>query len=317
VAQQGPPPPRSGRLPAPRRGDPRRGDPRRSYDDEYPEPGEELPPWAGLGVRPRWAEREEEPAAPDVRRPGDGPPGGNGGRSRGRLAAARARKNRRSVYRWGILLVVVALIGGGTWKIIQSSNSAAPLPGQIVTKYLPGEFRTVPDVCKAVNGSTLDHYLPGKRTTAAPGSIGGNSTSLCGWTLDARPLYRLLNVQAEAYAPNGLAGGDGSATFAAIDAYQQTKQQKVHPLKSSGLPKATVTELTGIGTAAFSALQVVTKGGDTTDLLTVVVRDHNVVVTSVLEGIDRSSRGGYGPVSPAQLRAGALAAARDVLAGVG
>lgn len=310
MAQQGPPPPRSNRLPAARRSDPRRWS-----DEEYPEPGEELPPWAGLGIRPRRAERED-PAAPDGVPSGNGPRGGRGGRSRGRLAAARARKTRRSVYLWGTVLVVVAIVAAGTWKVISGGNSAAPLPGQIVTKYLPGESKTVPDVCKAVTSSTLDQYLPGKRTTAAPGSIGGNSGSLCGWTLDARPRYRLLNVQAQAYAPNGLAGGDGSATFAAIDAYQQAKQQKMHPPKSSGLPKATVTELPGIGTAAFSTLQVVTKGGDTTDLLTVTVRDHNVLVTSVLEGIDRSSRGGYGPVSPAQLRAGALAAARDVLAQV-
>jgi hypothetical protein len=46
--------------------------------------------------------------------------------------------------------------------------------------------------------------------------------------------------------------------------------------------------------------------------MTVVVRDRNVLLTAVLQG--NSGRGGYGAVSPAQLRAGAIAAARDVIA---
>jgi hypothetical protein len=46
--------------------------------------------------------------------------------------------------------------------------------------------------------------------------------------------------------------------------------------------------------------------------MTVVVRDRNVVLTAVLQG--NSGHGGYGAVSPAQLRAGAIAAARDVIA---
>jgi hypothetical protein len=48
----------------------------------------------------------------------------------------------------------------------------------------------------------------------------------------------------------------------------------------------------------------------------VVVRDRNVLITVVLEGLDHSSTGGYGPVSAGQLRLGALTAARDILAKV-
>jgi hypothetical protein len=48
----------------------------------------------------------------------------------------------------------------------------------------------------------------------------------------------------------------------------------------------------------------------------VVIRDRNMLVTVVLEGLDHSSKGGYGPVSAAQLQAGALAVARDILAQV-
>lgn len=212
------------------------------------------------------------------------------------------------------MFVAVVVIAGGTWVLLQRHSSPEQLPGQIVTSFLPGELQTVPNACSAVSTATLDQYLPGNRTKVVPNSLDGQSDSLCDWTLDARPLYRLLDVEAQAYSPNGLASGNGSATDAAIDAYQQAAAEKVSPPKASHLPRAAVTTIRGLGTAAFSALQVSTAGGDTTDLLTVVVRDRNVLITVMLEGLDHSRTGGYGPVSTAQLRTGALAAARDILA---
>ena len=170
----------------------------------------------------------------------------------------------------------------------------------------------MPNACTAVTASTLNQYLPGTRVVASPSSLDGGEASLCSWTLDHHPLYRLLNVQVQAYTPNGLASGDGSATFAAIDGYTSALQQKTSPPKATGLPKATVSTIAGLGTKAFSALQVTRSAGTKTDLMTVVVRDRNVLVTAVLQG--NSGRGGYGPVSTGQLRAGAIAAARDVLA---
>jgi hypothetical protein len=214
------------------------------------------------------------------------------------------------------VVVGLVVIGGGTWLLLPGKSPPAPLPGQIVSSFLPGEFQTVPNACSAVSTATLDQYLPGNRTKVVPNSLDGQSDSLCDWTLDAKPLYRLLDVEAQAYAPNGLASGDGSATFAAIDAYRQAGAEKASPPKASHLPKATVDTMRGLGSAAFSALQVSTAGGDTTDLLTVVVRDRNVLITVVLEGLDHSSTGGYGPVSVAQLKAGALKAAQDILARV-
>jgi hypothetical protein len=68
----------------------------------------------------------------------------------------------------------------------------------------------------------------------------------------------------------------------------------------------------GLGSTAFAAFQQISSGGLTTDLVTVVVRDHNVLATAVLQG--DTGRGGYGPVSASQLQAGAAAAIRDVLA---
>ena len=385
MAQQGPRNPRSGRLSP-------RGD-RQWDDDRYPDDDEDLPPWAGLAVDPRWAEGSDRgkrrtavrpdtgrgaPGAPPQRvrtggmarppgtrsrpaaapRPGTTSPGSSPGttspdttspdidepgydhgpaydasarhdtrhgyqeepgeavppavRPRGRQAAARARRNRRSIYLWGGVLGVAVLIGVGVWFLVSGGSKPASVPNPLVTTFQAGEFRSVPNACTAVTASTLGQYLPGKRIVASPSSLDGGEASLCSWTLDHRPLYRLLNVQVQAYTPNGLASGDGSATFAAMDGYASALQQKTSPPKATRLPKATITTISGLGTKAFSALQVTRGAGIRTDLMTVVVRDHNVVVTAVLQG--NSGRGGYGAVSPAQLRAGAIAAARDVIA---
>jgi hypothetical protein len=72
----------------------------------------------------------------------------------------------------------------------------------------------------------------------------------------------------------------------------------------------------GLGTAAFTAAQVYQVGGAVTDRATTVVRYRNVVITVVLDGLDRSNRGNYGPVSMSDLSAGSLAAARAAFAKV-
>ena len=378
MAQQGPRNPRSGRLSP-------HGD-RQWSDDRYPDDDEELPPWAGLAIDPRWAEGSDRGKRRTAARPdtGRGAPAANGAhgrhgapvryeeapghgaargydeprygepgydepgydkpgydevpaydeparrdprpgyeeepgeavpppvRPRGRQAAARARRNRRSMYLWGGVLGVLVLIGVGVWFLVGGGSKPASVPDPLVTTFQAGEFRTVPNACTAVTASTLGQYLPGKRIVASPSSLDGGEASLCSWTLDHQPLYRLLNVQVQAYTPNGLASGDGSATFAAIDGYSSALQQKTSPPKATRLPRAAITAIAGLGTKAFSALQVTQGAGIKTDLVTVVVRDHNVLITAVLQG--NSGRGGYGAVSPAQLRAGAIAAARDVIA---
>ncbi|MBO0817385.1 MAG: hypothetical protein J2P30_19840, partial [Actinobacteria bacterium] len=73
MAEQGSPPPRSGRLPtAGRRGDPNATG-RRHWDEQL-DADEEYPPWAGPGVAPRWAGHESR-----RRRAQDGPGGGSHG----------------------------------------------------------------------------------------------------------------------------------------------------------------------------------------------------------------------------------------------
>ena len=210
----------------------------------------------------------------------------------------------------------MAVIGAGAWQIF-SPKPAAPQHSRFVTTYQPGDFRQVPNACRVISAATLNQYLPGKRTKVVSASLGSGSTgSQCTWTLDARPLYRVLEVTAQAYAPSLLATGNGSATFSAIDSYGATRAGLANPPKKTRLPKATMTQVRGLGNSAFSALQVITAGGDRTDLVTLVVRDHNALITVVLQGLDHSHRGGYGPVSIGQLQAGTVAAAHEVLAGL-
>jgi hypothetical protein len=340
VAEQGSPPPRSGRLPtAGHRGDSRVTG-RRSWDEQVDADDEEYPPWAGPGVTPRWADHESRqrpaqdrpsgesygghraagdspaPAGTDwddgADSPGDEPvaPG-----SRSRKAAARSRRRSRITWVWGVAALVVVVIVAGV-LLLMGRHEAAPNPGAgFVTTFQRGEFKTVPSACTAVSSATLNQYLPGKRHMVAPRSLDGNAQSLCNWTLDAPPVYRVLSVTEQAYAPSGLATGTGSATFAAIDAYQHALATLRHPLRTTHLPAATVTPLHSVGTAAFAALQIVRTQGLATDLETVVARDHNVVVTAVMQG-PHSRSGRYQAAQQSELQSGAIAAAKNVVAGL-
>ena len=325
MVQQGPPPSRSGRPPA---GRPRRG----RSDGDHADDEEEYPPWAGPGAGPRWADQDErerrrlrgqpeQPAGPARRagedgrgrRPAADPADGPARGGRGRAAARTRRARRAKTFVWAGALVAVLVIAAGVgYELSRPPTIPRPASPSLVTTFLPGEFRTVPNACTAVTAATLNQYLPGKPRVVVPKSLYGNEQSLCDWTLDARPRYRVLEVTVQAYAPSALASGDGSATFAAKDAYAQASQQKAHPAKATHLPKAVMNQVPALGSSAFAALQVPQAGGDPTNLLTVVVRDRNVLITVVSQGPART-RGGYAPVSPPLLQAAAVAAARDIL----
>jgi hypothetical protein len=254
-------------------------------------------------------------AGPRRRRDQDGPARGPGGQRpgfRSRQAAARSKRRFLFLWVWGGATAAVALIVIGVLLML-SGSPAVPHPAGFVTTFQAGEIKTVPNACTAVSGATLGQYLPGKRRVVVPHSLEGNAQSLCNWTLDAPPLYRVLETTVQAYAPSGLATGTGSATFAAIDAYQQALQLKRHPGKATHLPPATVLALHGLGTAGFAALQVVHVRGDVTDLETVVARDRNVLVTVVLQG-PHARNGRYSAAPQSLLQSGALAAARDIVA---
>ncbi len=208
-----------------------------------------------------------------------------------------------------IAVAVYFLVGGKT-------NPANPDLGSLITTFLPGEIRQVPNACASVPGATLGQYLPGQLKVAAP-PLNTGTNSECTWTLDKAPLYRVLDVNIQAYSPDALVTyGDGSATFAAISAYAQDETAKQNPAPHSGQPKATITDLSGMpggnDTDAFEADQVFNVNGATTDMATVVVRYRNVIVTVVFNGLDHANVGNYGPVSPSALASAARTIAREV-----
>jgi len=262
------------------------------------------------------------PERPDDGAPADWPARPPRGRGHGRARAAgrghgRGKRGRGpSLLTWAVLAAAVIVVAVVVVVLVIPDGSApAPVtPGSLITTFLPGEIQKAPGACPAVPAATVGSYLPGKPKVAAPPPLDGVLDSQCDWTVDARPVYRLLQLDIQAYSPNGLASGNGSATFAAIDAYAGVMQAKQDPPAATGAPRAQVTVLPGLGTAAFTATQVYQVGGAVTDVATTVVRYRNVVITVVLNGLDRSNRGGYGPVSMSQLSAGSLAVARAAFA---
>jgi hypothetical protein len=223
------------------------------------------------------------------------------------------RKRRRLLIAGGVVIalaiaVTVYLLGGGP--------GAANLGfGSFVTNFLPGELQSVPDPCTTVPAATLNQYLPGKTDEAAPPLNSGANTE-CTWTLDSAPTYRVLQVQLQAYSPSGLASGDGSATFAAEDAYQSFENGFVKPGPKSGQPSATVTDLAGMPggseTSAFQATEVFNRGGAIMDVANVLVRYRNVIITVVVDGLNQSSGGKTYTASMSDLTAAANAVATEM-----
>ena len=297
-----------------------------AFDDQL---DEDVPPWAGPGIHPtgpgggppRDPGGRVPVASPDQDWPPDGdedwPPDERAEARRGRRAATRARKSRRRLLVGCGAVVAVALIATavlwvtGTWPF--QGKSAPPVSNPVVTTFQPGEFRSVPDACAAISPALLSQYLPGKVARVSQ-ALGSAAQSQCTWTLDHHPDFRVLTVSSQAYAPSLLASGDGSATFNAIDAYVQTLQGLQDPPKSSKAPRAQLGTAVGLGRDAFTALQVFRVAGDTTDEVTVVARDRNVLIHVTMQGQERG--GGFQPVPVATLRAGALAAAHEVFAGL-
>ncbi|HEY2551010.1 MAG TPA: hypothetical protein VGI64_10585 [Streptosporangiaceae bacterium] len=295
----------------------RRGDHSQWESDPFPEDEIESPPWAGPGIYPTGPGRRElRPPRPDT-----GPIGGRtaqhtgtGGGSRrpgrGRAAAARLRKSRRRVLVSGTTAIVVAVAVAGGLLLF---NRHKPAPqSDFITTLQPGEFRSVPNACEAPSAATLSQYLPGSPKKLL--SISSPTQSQCSFTLDARPVFRVLQVTSEALQPRVLATGNGSATINAIYSYAQLQAGLAKPAKGSPLSKAQVSQLQGLGQEALSALQVSRKGKIRLEFVTVLIRNRNTLIKVTMEG--QASGHGYGPVSASLLRRAGLAVATQALAQV-
>jgi len=234
-----------------------------------------------------------------------------------RRTGRRTRRTRRRLLIAGGAVVALAI--AATVYLLNGGPGAANLGfGSFVTSFLPGELQQVPDPCTTVPAATLSQYMPGQLKKAAPPLNSGASTE-CTWTLDNAPTYRVLEVQLQAYSPSGLASGNGSATFAAEDAYQSFENGFTSPGPKSGQPKAVTTDLSGMPggsqTSAFQATQVFVRGNATTDVANVFVRYRNVIITVVVDGLDQTSGGKkYGPVAMSDLTSAANAIATEMAA---
>jgi hypothetical protein len=240
-----------------------------------------------------------------------------GSESRKDRRADRRKRRRMLIAGGGVAAVVIAV---AVYFLTGSGGNSANLGlSNLVTTFLPGELQQVPNTCTSVPPGMLSQYLPGQLKTAAP-PLNTGANSQCTWTLDKPPVYRVLEVNMQAYSPSGLASGDGSATFAAEDAYAEFENAKQKPGPNSGQPKATVTDLSGMPggnqTVAFQAAQVFTVNGATTDVATVVVRYRNVIVTVVMNDLDHANKGNYGPASPGVLSSAAQTIARQVTSAI-
>jgi hypothetical protein len=258
--------------------------------------------------------REPVAGDPDVEQTGDAGQTGaaaesqtRAGRRRGRAAATRLRKSRRRVYRFGGAAIVACVVVAGVLAIVTHHT---PKPSPYVTSLQHGEFTSVPNACSSVDPSVLNQYLPGSGRTST--STQSSSTdSQCSFTIDKKPNFLVLEVQAQSYQPFAAAARDGSATGNAQDNFAMAQHSLAHPPKRSPLPPAQISTVTGLGQQAFMAFQHARVTGIATDIVTVVIRERNVVVTASLSG--QESGHGFGPVPVTTLEAGARAAAQSVL----
>ena len=287
---------------------PLRPSPRSYRPDRDEERDEEVPSWAAWDGPGADGDADlPQPSSPSSREPRV---------VGGRALRAAARRRRR----WFVLGGALAVVAGAVLAVVLLTSGGpgpAPVtPNALITTFQPGELRQVPNACQVVPAAIVRQYLPGTPKVASPLQVNGSAESACNWTVDNPPLYRLMQLNLNAFAPNGLASGNGSATRAAIDAYALALQDMRHPPQGAPARNVTVQVLSGFGNEAFSALQVFHVGGAVTDVATVAVRHRNVVVTVTLNGLAHAQGGDYGPVSQSQLTTAAMAFAKAAEAAV-
>jgi hypothetical protein len=305
--------------------------------DERPEEDSDLPPWAGpAGIEPlrpaRRAPRVREVDRPSARprdvgphrdgalaqpdgparfeEPGEGgwpveqPPGRlRRGPRRGRAAAARRRRSKRRLLTWGSVAVAAVVFTGLGIYLSQSHPRKSPF----VTQLQKGEFNAVPDACKVVGASVLHLIMKGTPRTIQPQN--GKAQSECTFTVDASPVFRVMNVNLQALGASLAPVGNGSATANAKYEFGLRRSHLLKPPKRTAQPPATVSLVPGLGQQAISALQTF-RGQSPTEIVTVLARYKNVLITVSVQG---HSGNGFGPVSVGELRAGAVKVARASL----
>lgn len=283
-----------------------------------------VPPWAVPGgaeaLRP--ARRSPRVLVPDQRReaeparldetgedsgPGQEAPGRlRRGPRRGRAAAARRRRSKRRLVTWGAVAIVLVVLTGLGIFLAQSPARKSPF----VTQLQKGEFRAVPDACKIMGAAAVHQVMSGAPKTIQPQQ--GQAQSECTFTVDASPVFRVMDVNLQAMGASLVPVGDGSATANATYTFSQQVAKLRKPTKHTAQPPATISSVPGLGQQAISAVQIFHDQA-ATEKVTVLTRYRNVLIVISLQG---QSGHGFGPVTVDQLKSGALSVARAALARV-
>jgi hypothetical protein len=215
------------------------------------------------------------------------------------------RRKRRRLLIAGAVVVAVAV--GATVYLTQGGPGSSAFGfDNFVSTFQPGELQSLSNPCNAVSASTLAQDLPGKPAEAeSPLNSGAitqtGQTTECTWTLDnaTTHTFRVLDVEYIGYTPSGLATGNGSATFAAIDAITADQDGYVYTPELAknqpGLQSSSASDVSGMPggteTSAFAATQVVVNGGLTQDFAYDYVRYRNVIVRVSVQGNSGTANG--------------------------
>ena len=203
-------------------------------------------------------------------------------------------------------MVIAALVAGGLY-LTRSHPKANPY----VRTLQRGEYRGVPSACKVLSAATLHQVMAGTPKAQLVG--GGPGQSQCTFTVDAKPAFRILQIQEQAFPPSfAVPTGNGSATANAAWNFGQARLQILRPPTHSVWPAARISKIAGLGDRALTAAQA-SRRHIVTDRVTVLVRYRNVLITVQAQA---QESGGFGPVPVADLRSAALTAARATFAAV-
>src|SRR6185437_10066669 len=132
------------------------------------------------------------------------------------------------VYIWCGSAIVSAVIVAGVAAIKGLHKPATHT--SFITTLQPGEYRAVPRACSALTTAQLTAALPGQTPKVTQVSTSG-ATSQCSFSVDKKPVFRVLEVTIQAYQPSAVAAGNGSATDNARDAFTITQLKLAHPPK--------------------------------------------------------------------------------------
>ncbi|MDX3098669.1 hypothetical protein PV703_18885 [Streptomyces sp. ME01-24h] len=188
--------------------------------------------------------------------------------------------------------------GSRTGSAASSGSGSDSGPGSAPddSKDAPATYSKPPAPCSAIKPATIKKLVPEAKTAGKPLSLTDPSHRTgCSWNALKGFDYRWLDVTFEVSTTSGGQDGEGAAKAS----YKRLKKTISTP---------------GIGDEASLSVELTTEDKQQTREAVVVFRKGNAVVTVTYNGSDFENK--KAPTD-AEVRDGALAAARDALAGLG